>query len=113
VYNEGKLAEKELRISKQTLKKNIFRTKNSNKTHFRSCGGCVMPVNCELEPDALEKQLAAAKVKVLKTFHSLNPNNVQPNRTYICRNCHDKSYFVIYGRDLAFYLLPESIGYRL
>ena len=30
-----------------------------------SCGGCVMPVNCELELDELEDQLEQAKAKVL------------------------------------------------
>ena len=29
-----------------------------------SCGGCVMPVNCELEPEHLEKQLKVTKAKV-------------------------------------------------
>ena len=29
-----------------------------------SCGGCVMPVNCELEPEHLEYQLGQAKAKV-------------------------------------------------
>ena len=29
-----------------------------------SCGGCVMPVNCELDPDHLEEQLNLAKAKV-------------------------------------------------
>ncbi len=29
-----------------------------------SCGGCVMPVNCELEVDQLERQLMAAEAKV-------------------------------------------------
>ena len=28
------------------------------------CGGCVMPVNCELEPDDLQQQLTDAKAKV-------------------------------------------------
>ena len=31
-----------------------------------SCGGCVMPVNCELEPDDLIQQLNDAKAKVRK-----------------------------------------------
>ena len=30
-----------------------------------SCGGCVMPVNCELEPEHLEKQLSITKAKVI------------------------------------------------
>ena len=30
-----------------------------------SCGGCVMPVNCELEPEHLEHQLNMAKAKVI------------------------------------------------
>ena len=29
-----------------------------------SCGGCVMPVNCELEVEPFEHQLTAAKAKV-------------------------------------------------
>ena len=29
-----------------------------------SCGGCVMPVNCELEPGHLENQLKTTKAKV-------------------------------------------------
>ena len=38
----------------------------NNKFFFsRTCGGCVMPVNCELEPEALEQQIAVAKVKVI------------------------------------------------
>jgi acyl-coenzyme A synthetase/AMP-(fatty) acid ligase len=31
-----------------------------------SCGGCVMPVNCELEVDALEMEITEAKVKVIE-----------------------------------------------
>jgi len=30
-----------------------------------SCGGCVMPVNCELEPEHLEYQLGQAKAKII------------------------------------------------
>ena len=33
-----------------------------------SCGGCVMPVNCELEMSDFEQQLNEAKVKVGKSF---------------------------------------------
>jgi len=29
-----------------------------------SCGGCVMPVNCELEVEHLEQEMTEAKVKV-------------------------------------------------
>ncbi len=29
-----------------------------------TCGGCVMPVNCELEIEPLEQQLTLAKAKV-------------------------------------------------
>ena len=32
-----------------------------------TCGGCVMPVNCELEPDDLIQQLTDAKAKVRDT----------------------------------------------
>ncbi len=46
----------------------IRKFSNFNPIFFRTCGGCVMPVNCELEPDALEQQIGAAKVKVRK-FH--------------------------------------------
>ena len=30
-----------------------------------TCGGCVMPVNCELEPKHLEKQLNETKAKII------------------------------------------------
>ena len=30
-----------------------------------SCGGCIMPVNCELEPEHLRLQLGQAKAKVI------------------------------------------------
>ena len=37
-----------------------------------SCGGCVMPVNCELEPEHLEKQLKLTKAKVQTQKKSKN-----------------------------------------
>ena len=35
-----------------------------------SCGGCVMPVNCELEPEDLTQQLTDAAAKVTKWMMS-------------------------------------------
>ena len=34
-----------------------------------SCGGCVMPVNCELEGDDFQQQISDAKVKVSIKLH--------------------------------------------
>ena len=30
-----------------------------------TCGGCVMPLNCEMEPKNLENQLTLGKAKIL------------------------------------------------